>query len=114
MLGNRRWVTGSPVSGSARVGRMGRERVGGPAMRAGAAFSHGAIAMGVGTVSSRSGANAGSAVQMAAGEGRRKPVKLAARELEAAAWLNIRLQMLSGGDWRSAFVIVGAPLAAVA
>jgi predicted dinucleotide-binding enzyme len=47
-----------------------------------------------------------------------RPVRVgplaAARELEAAAWLNIRLQMLSGGDWRSAFVLVGAPLAAVA
>ena len=43
----------------------------------------GAIAMGVGTVSSRSGANAGSAVQMAAGEVRRKLLKLAARDLEA-------------------------------
>jgi NADPH-dependent F420 reductase len=47
-----------------------------------------------------------------------RPVRVgplaAARELEAAAWLNIRLQMLSGGDWRSAFVLVGAPLGAVA
>jgi aerobic carbon-monoxide dehydrogenase large subunit len=43
----------------------------------------GAIAMGVGTVSSRSGANAGSAVQMAADEVRRKLLKLAARDLEA-------------------------------
>ncbi|HTW88470.1 MAG TPA: xanthine dehydrogenase family protein molybdopterin-binding subunit [Candidatus Binataceae bacterium] len=43
----------------------------------------GAIAMGVGTVSSRSAANAGSAVQMAAGEVRRKLLKLAARDLEA-------------------------------
>jgi NADPH-dependent F420 reductase len=37
----------------------------------------------------------------------------AARELEALAWLNIRLQMLAGGDWRSAFVLVGAPKGAV-
>ena len=29
----------------------------------------------------------------------------AARELEALAFLNIRLQMLTGGDWRSAFVL---------
>ena len=32
----------------------------------------------------------------------------AARELEALAFLNIRLQMLTGGDWRSAFVLQGA------
>jgi NADPH-dependent F420 reductase len=38
----------------------------------------------------------------------------AARELEALAWLNIRLQMTTGGDWRSSFVLVGAPAAAVA
>jgi NADPH-dependent F420 reductase len=38
----------------------------------------------------------------------------AARELEALAWLNIRLQMTTGGDWRSSFVLVGAPVAAVA
>lgn len=38
----------------------------------------------------------------------------AARELEAMAWLNIRLQMLNGGDWRSAFIVVGAPAAATA
>jgi predicted dinucleotide-binding enzyme len=36
----------------------------------------------------------------------------AARELEALAFLNIRLQMLSGGDWRSAFVLQGAPASA--
>jgi hypothetical protein len=30
------------------------------------------------------------------------------------AWLNIRLQMLNGGDWRSAFVVVGAPAPATA
>lgn len=36
----------------------------------------------------------------------------AARQLEALAWLNIRLQMLTNGDWRSAFVLVGAPQAA--
>jgi hypothetical protein len=46
-----------------------------------------------------------------------RPVRVgpltAARELEALAWLNIRLQMLSGGDWRSTFVLVGCPPAAV-
>lgn len=38
----------------------------------------------------------------------------AARELEALAWLNTRLQMTTGGDWRSSFVLVGAPVAAIA
>jgi hypothetical protein len=38
----------------------------------------------------------------------------AARELEAMAWLNIRLQVLSGGDWRSTFVLVAAPTIATA
>ena len=38
----------------------------------------------------------------------------AARELEAMAWLNIRLQMITGGDWRSTFVLLGAPAAATA
>jgi len=38
---------------------------------------------------------------------------IAARELEALAWLNITLQMRTGGDWRSAYRLVGAPLAAV-
>jgi len=37
-----------------------------------------------------------------------------AAELESLAWLNIRLQMQSGGDWRSSFVLVGAPEKAVA
>jgi len=32
-----------------------------------------------------------------------------ARELEALGFLNIQLQMRHGGDWRSAFVLVGAP-----
>jgi len=36
----------------------------------------------------------------------------AARELEALAFLNIRLQMQAGGDWRSAFVLQGAPASA--
>lgn len=47
-----------------------------------------------------------------------RPVRVgglaAARELEAMAWLNIRLQLTSGGDWRSAFVLVGAPAKAAA
>jgi hypothetical protein len=38
----------------------------------------------------------------------------ASRELEAMAWLNIRLQMMTGGDWRSTFVLVDAPAAATA
>jgi predicted dinucleotide-binding enzyme len=38
----------------------------------------------------------------------------AARELEAMAWLNIRLQMITGGDWRSTFVLLGAPAAPTA
>jgi NADPH-dependent F420 reductase len=38
----------------------------------------------------------------------------AASEMEALAWLNIRLQMQKNGDWRSSFVLVGAPEAAVA
>jgi predicted dinucleotide-binding enzyme len=38
----------------------------------------------------------------------------AARELEAMAWLNIRLQMLTNGSWTSSYVLVGAPEAAVA
>ena len=37
----------------------------------------------------------------------------AARELEALAFLHIRLQMLAGGDWRSAFVLRGAPASAI-
>jgi predicted dinucleotide-binding enzyme len=38
----------------------------------------------------------------------------ASRELEAVAWLNIRLQMIDGGDWRTAVVLVGAPAASLA
>jgi 8-hydroxy-5-deazaflavin:NADPH oxidoreductase len=38
----------------------------------------------------------------------------AARELEALAWLNIRLNMITNGDWQSTYVLVGAPAAAVA
>ena len=36
----------------------------------------------------------------------------AAGQLEAMAFLNIKLQVQTGGDWRSAFVLVGAPAAA--
>src|SRR3954452_17636992 len=36
----------------------------------------------------------------------------AARELEALAWLNIRLQLLSNGSWTTAFVALNAPQAA--
>jgi hypothetical protein len=38
----------------------------------------------------------------------------AARELEAMAWLNIRLQMASNGSWTTSYVLVGAPAAAIA
>jgi hypothetical protein len=47
-----------------------------------------------------------------------RPVRVgplaAARELEALAWLNIRLQMIDNGDWRTAVVLVGAPAISVA
>jgi hypothetical protein len=36
-----------------------------------------------------------------------------AREIESLAFLNIRIQAISGGDWRSVFVLVGAPAAAI-
>jgi NADPH-dependent F420 reductase len=36
----------------------------------------------------------------------------AASQLEALAFLNIRMQMQFGGDWRSTFVLLGAPDAA--
>jgi hypothetical protein len=36
----------------------------------------------------------------------------AARQLEAMGLLNIRLNMATNGDWRSSFVLVGAPAAA--
>ena len=36
----------------------------------------------------------------------------AARELEAMAWLNIRLQLLTNGSWQTAFVLVAPPAAA--
>lgn len=38
----------------------------------------------------------------------------AARELEALAWLNIRLQLISSGAWRTAYVLVAAPASAIA
>lgn len=37
-----------------------------------------------------------------------------ARELEALAWLNISLQLRTGGSWKSSFVLVGAPDKAIA
>lgn len=37
-----------------------------------------------------------------------------ARELEALAWLNISLQLRTGGNWNSAFVLLGAPEKALA
>lgn len=47
-----------------------------------------------------------------------RPVRVgplaAAAELEAMAWLNIRLQMLNGGEWRTSFVLVNPPETAVA
>lgn len=36
----------------------------------------------------------------------------AARQMEAMAWLNIRLQLQHGGDWQSTFVLLGAPAGA--
>ncbi len=38
----------------------------------------------------------------------------AARELEALAWLNISLQLRTGGAWNSAIVLVNAPDGAIA
>ncbi len=38
----------------------------------------------------------------------------AARQMEALAWLNMRIQMQSQGDWQAAVVILGAPPAALA
>jgi len=37
----------------------------------------------------------------------------AARELEALAWLNIRLQMINGGAWNTAIKLVDAPQNAI-
>lgn len=37
-----------------------------------------------------------------------------ARELESLAWLNIALQLRTGGSWNSSFVLVGAPDKAIA
>ena len=38
----------------------------------------------------------------------------AARQMEALAWLNMRMQLQSNGDWRATFVLVNAPAAAIA
>ena len=38
----------------------------------------------------------------------------AATELEAMAWLNIRLQMLANGAWNTAYVLVAPPTASIA
>ena len=47
-----------------------------------------------------------------------RPVRVgplaAARELEAMAWLNIRLQILSNGKWQSSYVLVNPPETALA
>jgi 8-hydroxy-5-deazaflavin:NADPH oxidoreductase len=47
-----------------------------------------------------------------------RPVKVgalaAARELEALAWLNIRLQLVSSGSWQTAIVLVTPPESAIA
>jgi predicted dinucleotide-binding enzyme len=47
-----------------------------------------------------------------------RPVRVgplaAASELEAMAWLNIRLQMLNDGAWQTSFVLVNPPETAVA
>jgi len=37
----------------------------------------------------------------------------AARELEAMAWLNIRLQLLSNGNWNTAYALVSPPEASL-
>jgi NADPH-dependent F420 reductase len=37
----------------------------------------------------------------------------ASRELEAMAWLNIRLQLISNGNWQTAFALVSPPEAAL-
>jgi 8-hydroxy-5-deazaflavin:NADPH oxidoreductase len=46
-----------------------------------------------------------------------RPIKVgplsAAAELEAMAWLNIRLQMLANGNWNSAYVLVAPPAEAL-
>jgi 8-hydroxy-5-deazaflavin:NADPH oxidoreductase len=36
----------------------------------------------------------------------------AARQMESLAWLNMRMQMRYGGDWRSTFALVAAPVGA--
>lgn len=46
-----------------------------------------------------------------------RPVRVgalaAARELESLAWLNIRLQLQTGGTWQTAYVLVAPPEAAL-
>lgn len=46
-----------------------------------------------------------------------RPVRVgslaAARELESLAWLNIRLQLQTGGAWQTAYVLVAPPEAAL-
>jgi predicted dinucleotide-binding enzyme len=60
---------------------------------------------------------AGTFADLAASIGFR-PVRVgplaAAAELEAMAWLNIRLQLLDNGAWNTAYVLVSPPEAAVA
>jgi predicted dinucleotide-binding enzyme len=62
-------------------------------------------------------AAAGTVADLAASIGFR-PVKVgplaAARELEALAWLNIRLQLITSGSWQTAYVLVAPPEAAIA
>ncbi len=36
----------------------------------------------------------------------------AARQMEALAWLNMRMQMAYGASWDSTFVLIGAPAGA--
>jgi predicted dinucleotide-binding enzyme len=61
---------------------------------------------------------AGSAVAVLATSIGFRPVQVgplaAARELEALAWLNIRLQLISSGSWQTSYVLVAPPAAALA
>ena len=63
-------------------------------------------------------AEAGAAVAKLAASIGFRPVQVgplaAARELESLAWLNIHLQMLSGGAWQTSVVLVAPPQAAIA
>jgi predicted dinucleotide-binding enzyme len=63
-------------------------------------------------------AEAGSIVAAMAASMGFRPVQVgplaAARELESLAWLNIRLQMLSGGAWQTSYALVAPPEAAIA